>query len=112
MGEFEFDAATRLTGDGPAFTAELSDRWSGMAGVNGGYMLALLTRAMGRVATFPDPLVISGFYLRPGSPGPADIATEVIRSGRTTAFTQAGLWRDGKEAVRATAAFTDLDKSG
>jgi acyl-CoA thioesterase len=113
VGEFEFDAATRLTGDdGPAFTAVLSGQWSGMAGVNGGFMLALLTRAMSQLTTFPDPIAVSAFYLRPGSPGPADINAEIIRSGRTTAFTQASLWRDGKETVRATAAFTDLDKAG
>jgi acyl-CoA thioesterase len=111
-GHSEFDEATRLSGGEPAFTAEITGKWSGMAGVNGGYMLALLTRAMGRVAPFPDPIVVSAFYLRPGSPGRARIRTELIRAGRTTAFAQAGLWRDGKETVRATAAFTDLDKAG
>jgi acyl-CoA thioesterase len=110
MGEFDFDAATELTGDGPVFGASLPHGW-GAETVNGGFMLALLTRAMGRIAPFPDPVVVSGFYLRPGSPGPAQIRTELIRSGRTTAFAQASLWRDGKETVRATAAFTDLDKA-
>ena len=69
---------------------------------------SLATRAVGEVLPFPDPLVVSGFYLRPGSPGPAEIRTEVIRSGRTTAFGQASLCRDGKEVLRATAAYTDL----
>jgi acyl-coenzyme A thioesterase PaaI-like protein len=108
MGEFEFDADTRLEGDGPAFTALLGDRWSGRASINGGFLLALCTRALGRVLPFPDPLVVSGFYLRPGSPGPARVTTEVLRSGKTTAFGHASLWRDGKEILRATAAFTDL----
>lgn len=112
MADFEFDAATRLSGDEPVFTAQITDQWSGMAGVNGGFMLALATSAMGRVASFPDPIVVSAFYLRPGSAGPAQIRTELIRAGRTTAFTQASLWRDGKETMRATAAFTDLDKAG
>jgi acyl-CoA thioesterase len=110
MGEFEFDAATDLAGDGPVFATPLPEGW-GAETVNGGFMLALLTRAMGRIVPFPDPVVVSGLYLRPGSPGPAEIRTELIRTGRTTAFAQAGLWRDGKETVRATAAFTDLDKA-
>ena len=109
---FEFDADTRLTGDGPAFTAEITDRWSGMAGVNGGFMLALCTRALSRVLPFPDPVVVSAFYLRPGSAGQASVTTEVVRIGKTTAFGQASLWRDGKEVVRATAAFTDLSQAG
>jgi acyl-CoA thioesterase len=71
-------------------------------------MLALTTRAIGQVLPFPDPLVVSCFYLRPGSTGPAEVRTEVIRAGRTTGFGQASLYRDGKEVLRATAAYTDL----
>jgi acyl-CoA thioesterase len=110
-GEFEFDTDTRLSGEGPAFEARLGDHWNGMAGLNGGFMLALCTRALGQVLPFPDPVVVSGFFLRPGSPGPALVTTEVIRAGKTTAFGQATVWRDGKEVVRATAAFTDLAKT-
>jgi acyl-CoA thioesterase len=105
----EFDLATALSGDGPVFTTALDDRWDALAGVNGGFMLALVTRALGRVMPFPDPLVVSGFFLRPGKPGPATISTEVIRAGKTTAFGQASLLLDGKEVLRVTGAFTDLE---
>ena len=108
---FEFDAETGLAGGGPSFTARITDRWSGLAGVNGGFMLALCTRALAAVLPFPDPVVVSGFFLRPGSAGPAEVTTEVVRVGQTTAFGQASLWRDGKEVVRASAAFTDLSKA-
>jgi acyl-CoA thioesterase len=108
VGDFEFDADTRLSGYGPEFEAALPADWGGGPGVNGGFMLALCARALARVLPFPDPLVVSGFYLRPGSPGPARVATEMIRAGKTTAFGAAALWRDGKEVLRTTAAFTDL----
>ncbi len=111
MGEFEFDADTRLSGDGPDFDASLPEDWGGMPGVNGGFMLALCTRALARVLPFPDPLVVSGFFLRPGSPGAARVSTEVIRAGKTTAVGEAALWRDGKQVLRATAAFTDLEQA-
>ncbi len=104
----EFDAAMTLSGDGPAFGAVLYGRWDGHEGANGGFLLSLATRAAGVVLPFPDPLVVSGFYLRPGSPGQAEVRTEVIRAGRTTAFGQASVCRDGKEVLRATAAYTDL----
>jgi acyl-CoA thioesterase len=104
----EFDAAMALTGEGPDFGAVLDGRWDGHEGANGGFLLSLATRAIGEMLPFPDPLVVSGFYLRPGSPGQAEIRTEVIRAGRTTAFGQASLCRDGKEVLRATAAYTDL----
>src|SRR5215470_18536031 len=74
----EFDADTQLSGDGPEFGVSIGDRWSGLPGVNGGFMLVLCTRALARVLPFPDPVVVSGFYLRPGSPGPARVTTEVI----------------------------------
>jgi len=108
MGGFEFDAALALTGEGPVFAAVLDGRWDGHESANGGFLLSLATRGIGSVLPFPDPLVVSGFYLRPGSPGPAEVRTEVVRVGRTTAFGQASLCRDGKEVLRATAAYTDL----
>jgi acyl-CoA thioesterase len=108
IGIAEFDAATGLEGSGPDFGAALDGRWDTRQGPNGGFMLALTTRAIGQVLPFPDPLVVSCFYLRPGSTGPAEVRTEVIRAGRTTGFGQASLYRDGKEVIRATAAFTDL----
>lgn len=104
----EFDDATAVSGDGPVFPTVLGADWNAFTGPNGGFMLALVTRALGRVVPFPDPVVVSGFFLRPGSAGPAEVSTEMIRSGKTTAFGQASLWRDGKEVVRATAAFADL----
>ena len=109
MGTFEFDAAIALSGEGPVFGALLDGRWDGQASTNGGFLLALATRAIGAVLPFPDPVVVSGFFLRPGTPGPAEIRTEVIQTGRTTGFGQASLYRDGKQVLRATAAYTDLD---
>ena len=109
MGAFEFDAAMALSGEGPVFGALLDGRWDGQASTNGGFLLALVTRAIGAVLPFPDPVVVSGFFLRPGTPGPAEIRTEVIQTGRTTGFGQASLYRDGKQVLRATAAYTDLD---
>lgn len=110
MGDFEFDAATALAGSGPGFDVEIPDGW-GAETVNGGFQLALLTRAMDQITPFPDPIVVSGFFLRPGQPGPARIEAELIRAGRTTAFAQASLWREGKESLRATAAFSDLSRA-
>ena len=108
MGAYEFDAATALAGEGPDFRVTLDGRWDGQDSTNGGFLLTLATKAIGQVLPFPDPLVVSGFFLRPGSPGPSEIRTQVIQSGRTTGFGEAGLFRAGKQVVRATAAYTDL----
>src|ERR1700722_10711033 len=111
MGDFAFDADTRVEASDPSggFAASLSGRWDGTNGaVNGGYMLAVCLRALGLVMPFPDPIVISGFFLRPGTAGPAVIGTTLTRSGRTTSFGEAVLSRDGKDVVRTAAAFAAL----
>ena len=49
MGDFAFDEDSRVVAAGSegAFTADLTSRWNGTAGaVNGGYMLAICTRAL------------------------------------------------------------------
>jgi len=114
-GAYAFDEDSRVVTAGPggAFTADLTGRWNGTAGaVNGGYMLATCTRALALAMPFPDPVVVSGFFLRPGTAGPAEVRASVIRSGRTTAFGEAALLQDGKDVVRATAAFARLGGTG
>jgi len=111
MGDFAFDEDSRVVAAGSegAFTTELTSRWNGTAGaVNGGYMLAICARALALGIPFPDPVVVSGFFLRPGTAGPAAVSTSVIRSGRSTAFGEAALTQDGKDVVRVTAAFARL----
>jgi len=114
MGEYAFDADSRVepSGDGQ-FSAALTGRWNGTGGaVNGGYLLATCTRALGQIMPHPDPIVISGFFLRPGTPGPADIRTSLVRSGKTTAFGEAVLTQEGKDVVRVAAAFAKLGAGG
>ena len=108
MGDFAFDADTRVVASDSSgcFAASLSGRWNGTNGaVNGGYMLAICLRALGLRMQFPDPIVVSGFFLRPGTAGPAEIGTTLTRSGRTTAFGEAVLSQDGKDVARAAARF-------
>lgn len=108
-GDYDFDAETALApaGDG-SFTADITDRWSGLASVNGGFLLATCVKALATMMPFPDPVTVSGLYLRPGNAGRSVITTEVIRSGRTTAFGEAHMAQGGKEILRVTAAFSDL----
>jgi acyl-CoA thioesterase len=115
MGDYAFDADSRVEPAGPDsyFTAALTGRWDGIGGaVNGGYLLATCTRALGLIMPFADPIVISGFFLRPGTAGPAVIRPSIVRSGRTTAFGEAVLAQGGKDVVRVTAAFAKFGPDG
>jgi acyl-CoA thioesterase len=114
VSEYAFDEDSRVepAADG-TYTASLTSRWNGTGGaVNGGYLLATCARALALTMPFPDPIVISGFFLRPGAAGPATVRTSLVRSGRTTAFGEVVLTQHGKEVIRVTAAFARLGDGG
>jgi acyl-CoA thioesterase len=52
--------------------------------------------------------VVSGFFLRPGTPGPAVVGTTLTRAGRAISFGEAVLSQGGKDVVRAAASFAAL----
>src|SRR5438445_6372297 len=105
---FDADTAIERVGDA-MFAATVSDRWNRLlGGPLGGYLIAICLRALGEVTAFPDPIVISAFFLRPGEVGPADVHTELVRTGRRTATAEARLVQSGKERVRLVVTFSDL----
>ncbi|MET9428677.1 MULTISPECIES: thioesterase family protein [unclassified Streptomyces] len=113
--EFEFDRDTAVTLREPGvYDAELSAGWTIIHAVNGGYLLALLGRALGDALPHPDPFTISAHYLTPSVPGPAVIRTQTVRTGRTLSTGQASLFQyadDGSEVerIRVLASYGDLD---
>ncbi|WP_128978643.1 thioesterase family protein [Streptomyces roseicoloratus] len=111
--EFDRDTAVTLREPG-VYDAELSAGWTIIAAVNGGYLLALLGRALGDHLPHPDPFTISAHYLTPSVPGPAVIRTETVRTGRTLSTGTASLFQyaeDGTEVerIRVLASYGDLD---
>ncbi|MFD9212938.1 thioesterase family protein [Streptomyces sp. NPDC059544] len=118
IGNSEFDRDTAVTlrdaGVPGVYDAELSAGWTIITAVNGGYLLALLGRALGEALPHPDPFTVSAHYLSPSEPGPAVIRTETIRTGRTLSTGQASLFQyaeDGSEVerIRVLATYGDLD---
>lgn len=121
---FVFDRDTAVTPvSSGLYRITLSDRWNARPGsLNGGYSVGVALRALADsladVATasspgaaLPDPLVVSAFFLRPVTPGAAEIRTETARAGKRTATGEARLLRDGLETLRLVATFTDLGQS-
>lgn len=94
------------------YAAEISDRWNRIGGgPNGGYLLSVCLRGLLAESAFPDPLIVSAFFLRPGMVGPAELRTEIVRSGRRMGTGEARLLQNGKEIVRIVSTFCDLDGS-
>ncbi|MBT2509518.1 thioesterase family protein [Streptomyces sp. ISL-98] len=121
IGDSEFDRDTAVslreagdTGETRVYDAELSAGWTIFHAVNGGYLLALLGRALGDALPHPDPFTVSAHYLTSSVPGKAVIRTQVVRTGRTLSTGQASLFQyaeDGTEVerIRVLASYGDLD---
>ncbi|MFE4611736.1 thioesterase family protein [Streptomyces niveus] len=111
----EFDRDTSVTLREPGvYDADLSEGWTILSAVNGGYLLAIVARALRDALPHPDPFTVTAHYLTPSKPGPAVVRTEAVRTGRTLATGQASLFQyeaDGTEVerVRVLAAYGALD---
>ena len=115
---FAFDVDTAFTAHGDGrYSAMLSDRWHIGDKTNGGYLLAVPTRAMGAAmadatgGAHVHPLSVTGHYLRPGEAGPAEMHVEVARVGRKLSTASATFVQGGKERIRVIATFGNLDTS-
>ncbi|MFJ6850085.1 thioesterase family protein [Streptomyces sp. NBC_01166] len=115
IGDSEFDRDTTVTlREEGVYDAELSAGWTIIHAVNGGYLLAMLGRALGEALPHSDPFSVSAHYLTASVPGPAVIRTQVVRTGRTLSTGEASLFQfaeDGTEIerIRVLATYGDLD---
>ncbi|WP_415951624.1 thioesterase family protein [Streptomyces sp. KLOTTS4A1] len=115
IGDSEFDRDTAVTLREPGvYEAELSAGWTIINAVNGGYLLAVIGRALGQALPHPDPFTVSAHYLTASQPGPAVVRTETVRTGRTLSTGQASLLQydeEGREVerIRVLASYGDLD---
>lgn len=115
IGDSEFDRDTALTRREPGvYDIDLSAGWTIISAVNGGYLLAVLGRALADALPHADPFTISAHYLTASSPGPAVVRTDVVRTGRTLSTGQASLFQyddQGHEVerIRVLASYGDLD---
>ncbi len=106
---FEFDVATavRPRADGTTFDMDVDAGWTVGPKPNGGYLLAAAARAAGEalgVADSPhrDPLASTAHYLWAPDPGPAEIHTQLLRTGRSASQIRTTIVQDGRACVEAS----------
>lgn len=105
--EFDRDTAvTRVADD--AYAASLSGDWWVFTGANGGYLAAVLARALTERVGDPARMLrsLTVHYLRPPAAGPVTVATNVVRQGRSLATLTATMTQEGREVATALAAFS------
>ena len=110
--ELEFDRLTAVSRTEPGrYTAELAPGWVVGGGINGGYLLAVMGRAVrAELATRPDPLAVSAHYLSAPLPGPALVTVDVRREGGSVATAAVEVVQDGAARVTALATMGDLSR--
>ena len=95
--------ATRLT---PGhYSAELAAGWDILGATNGGYVLAVLARAMADAADRESPASITCHYLKPIGASPVRMATDEVKQGRRLATMRGSMSKDGKLLAEALGAF-------
>jgi acyl-CoA thioesterase len=104
----EFDRATAVAplGDG-AWAGAVDAGWFAGRGPNGGYLAAIVLRAMLAALDDParEPRSLTCHYLRPPAAGPVRIDVTVERAGRATSTLTARLSQDDRPCVLGVAAF-------
>lgn len=89
----------------------MSHRWDTVGPPNGGFLLALAARSLAEGVPFPDPVTVTGHFLRPSRHTPVELTVEPIRTGKTHATATGRLLQDGKELLRTVATFADLGRA-
>jgi acyl-CoA thioesterase len=112
MTRFDRDTEPRPLGGG-AYRVRIDRGWWVVRGPNGGYIAALLVRALEHaVADRARPLrSLTVHYLRPPAEGEALVETVIERTGRTVTNTSARLVQGGKLQALALAAFAQASAS-
>ena len=92
--------------------ATVSEDWFVVRGPNGGYLAAMLVRALdAAVASARRPRSLTMHFTAAPAAGPVTIATTVEREGRSFTFLSARMEQDGKLMATALAAYS-ADRDG
>lgn len=106
MGSFDADTALARV-DATTFTGDVNEAWWVGRGPNGGYVAALILRALQMTVDDPTraPRALTIHYLAPPAAGPCRIITAVERAGRSLTTLSARLAQGGQTCALALAAF-------
>jgi Thioesterase-like superfamily len=108
-GGYGFDLATAVAGGPERFSARVDPGWTVAGRPNGGYLLALATRAALEAAGQPHPLAVNAHFLAPADLGPAELEVARLRAGRRLSTTRVTLVQEGAARMAALVTAGRLD---
>lgn len=104
---FEADTAVVPLG-GNRFGAEMSERWWVGRGPNGGYVAAVVLRAiLAAAGEGRPPRSLTVHYPRAPKAGPVELAVETVREGSRASFVSARMEQDGEVMATALAVLSE-----
>lgn len=107
----DFTEATDVKNVEPGiYEAHIDSSWSVGDIANGGYLVALILKAVVAESPHPHPISTSAHFVAPPDAGPARVRTDLLRAGRTTATLRATLIQDDIPRVEALITTSTLDR--
>lgn len=109
----KFDEATQaIRVDDHTYDVCLDPGYSIGGPLNGGYLMAVILRAVVDASPFEHPVSTTSQFLKAPAPGPAKVRVEQLKAGRTVAFTRATLIQNDVaqiESLITTATLVDFE---
>ena len=103
-----FDRDTKLKETAPSvYTGAISENWLINKHPNGGYLMAILARAMADKSEKKSTPIITANYISRCRPGRIEIRVEEISVSKQFNRYEARLFQDGAEKIRAFGTFAD-----
>lgn len=102
------DATAVQPSDDGTYSGQIHEGWDIVGNANGGYLLALLGRALRDASGRPDVVAMTAHYLAPGKPGPVSITPRLLKSGKSFATVTGEMYAGDRLLLHATGSFGDL----
>lgn len=106
-----FVEASAISGGPGAWTAEIQEGWDIFGISNGGYLMAMTTRAMEAESGGRRLISATGHYLNPASAGPVAIEVATLKQGKSLTTMRARLSRNERQLLTVTGVFEDPERS-
>ncbi|MCL1598354.1 MAG: thioesterase family protein, partial [Actinomycetia bacterium] len=108
---YEFDDAIATLGTNNEVV--LPERWTmGPGFAHGGYLMSVALTGAAAMASKPDPITMSAHFVRPGRVGKANVASRLIKSGRSLATVGTDIVQGGEVVIATITTFGDLTEAG
>jgi acyl-CoA thioesterase len=109
-GPFATATAVEPTAAGQ-WSASIHPGWDIAGNANGGYLLALATRALAGATGRPDPVTVTAHYLSPGQAGSVRITTQILKEGKRFATGTATMFSAGRPLLAVLGTLGDLSQA-